>query len=251
MSWTPVHFFEFHMLDFTDAQVRQLKRFTKDEFEKSQIVDAARELRYTSEIKQMLARELASPSDEFVGYVISRMYDGRKSPAVRQMFKGLTYSAFTQFISEKIQDRLENALKQEDGTRNADPSKAIEETTDADFTNAEVGSLNTLKAILGGVVDPRRLALRQNKAYCSVVLHESPQNEDYGWTLFRLWARRLDFVKLSGHDGVELRVTEFEELFVHTDRLRQSVRDKLNITNEPAGNAEQAGENGENEHDDV
>ena len=54
MSWTSP-FFEFNMIEFTELQVAELKRFTKDEFDKSQIVDAARELRYTAEINNLLA----------------------------------------------------------------------------------------------------------------------------------------------------------------------------------------------------
>ena len=59
-------FFEFNMLDFTEEQAQELKRFTKSAFDMSEIVDAARDLKYTTEIKRVLAQELAAPSDEFV-----------------------------------------------------------------------------------------------------------------------------------------------------------------------------------------
>ena len=106
----PRPFFEFNMLEFTDPEVEQLKRFTKDKFDKSQIEDAARDLRYTAEIKHLLTRELSKPSDDFVRYVIKQVYEGRVSLSVRRMFKDLALSAFNQFITDKIQDRLSSRL---------------------------------------------------------------------------------------------------------------------------------------------
>ena len=63
-------FFEFNILDFTDIQVTELKRFTKSAFAVREIVDAARELKYTTEIKRILAEELAAPSKEFVRFFL-------------------------------------------------------------------------------------------------------------------------------------------------------------------------------------
>ena len=229
----PRPFFEFYMLEFTDIQARELKRFTRDEFDKSQIVDAARELRYTAEIKRMLARELSKPSDEFVTYVISQVYEGRKSVSVRKMFRALAFTAFNQFINDKIQGRLANALKQEGKAEHDEGGEDIEEKPKSEFTNVELDALNTIKAILGGLVDPRCLGLRRNKAYCSIVLHGAPEKDDFGVTVFRLRVRRPDFMRLSGQDMAGIRLGAIEELFSHTDELRQFVKAKLDIA-EPA-----------------
>ena len=63
----PKPFFEFNMLDFTEPQVEELKRFSKAAFDMTENVDAARELKYTTEIKRVLADELACPSDDLFG----------------------------------------------------------------------------------------------------------------------------------------------------------------------------------------
>ncbi|MDE0686161.1 MAG: type I restriction enzyme HsdR N-terminal domain-containing protein [Candidatus Poribacteria bacterium] len=109
-------FFEFNMLDFTEVQVRELRRFTKEQFDTNSIVDAARELKYTGQIMRLLADELSQPSDEFVRFVTSKVYEGRATSGVRKMFTDLTHSAFNQFISDKVRDRLSKALKQENET---------------------------------------------------------------------------------------------------------------------------------------
>ena len=112
-------FFEFNMLDFTDLQVNELKRFTKEQFDTNTTVDAARELKYTGQIKALLTRELSQPSDEFVKYVAGQVYDGRHTAPIRRMFTDLTHTAFNQFINDKIRDRLNSALKQEDDNEEA------------------------------------------------------------------------------------------------------------------------------------
>ena len=217
----PRPFFEFNMLEFTDPEVEELKRFTKDEFDKSQIEDAARDLRYTAEIKRLLARELAKPSDDFVRYITKQIYEGRVSASVRRMFKALAFSAFNQFISDKIQGRLVSALKQEGDAVEEQGKEEIEGKEEPEFTSYEIAALNTLKAILGGIVDSRRLYLRQARHYCSIVLHSGPEKEDYGTVIFRLRARRPKSVSLEAKGIPGLKLEAIEDLFGHTDALRK------------------------------
>ena len=219
----PRPFFIFDMLNFTEQEVQELKRFTKEAFDQTTIIDAARELRYTAEIKRLLARELAKPSDDFVRFVTRQVYKGTNSVGARLMFQGLTYSAFNQFISDKIQDRLANALKQEG---DAPSSHVAEEQAGKDeppFVATEIEVLNVIKAILGGLVDVRRLDLRQTKRYCSVVLHDSPEREDYGGVLFQLYARRPESVRLVATGMTPIHVEQIYDLYAHTDALRQFV----------------------------
>ena len=106
-------FFEFNMLEFTDRQVKELQRFTKEQFDTKSTVDAARELKYTRQIIRLFSSELSQPSNAFVRYVASQVYEGRITTVVQRMFTDLTHSAFNQFVNDKIRDRLNSALKQE------------------------------------------------------------------------------------------------------------------------------------------
>ena len=223
----PRPFFEFNILDFTEQEVRELKRFTKDEFDKDHIIDAAKELRYASEIKRLLAKELTKPSDAFLKYVMKEVYEGRISASARKMFSRLTHSAFNQFVSEKIQDRLTYALKQEDDTAQEQKEKVVEEKQEPEFTYDEMRALNIIKAILAGIVDSKCIGLRSNKRYCSVVLHNGPELNDFGIVLFRLSARRPESMSLHARDFPEIKLNDIEDLFNHTDKLRQHMVRKL------------------------
>ena len=219
----PRPFFEFNMLDFTEPQVRELKRFTKSDFDHTQIVDAARELRYTTEIKRLLARELANPSDDFVTFVIRQVYEGRVTASVRTMFNGLTRSAFTQFINDKINDRLTSALERTAPDKPADQEPEAQDTEIAEFVQNELEALNIIRAIAAGTVDARRIGLRAAKNYCSVVLHGDAERADYGLVVCRLRVRRDTYLRLDIPNEKPERLDDLNGIYNYADGIRTSV----------------------------
>ena len=216
-------FFEFNMLDFTDVQVAELKRFTKSAFALRDIVDAARELKYTTEIKRILAEELASPSKEFVRFFLGRVYQRRVTSAARDQFGSLAKQAFAQFINDRVNIRLKSALEQgEDRTAkpvdSVDPG-AIEEHEEPEVIPIEQEAFQIIKAIVRDVVDVHRLNLQAYKRHTSVHLGN-----------YRLVCRLRLRTKglamgLISDDGPEERIplNDLDDLFGHAERLRTIV----------------------------
>ncbi len=71
-------FLEFDMLDIQQQLVQQplvneLKRFTKSAFDLESILAAARDLKYTNEIKRTVIKHLKPPSEDFVKFLLSRL----------------------------------------------------------------------------------------------------------------------------------------------------------------------------------
>ena len=62
-------FFEINMLDFDEALVEELKKFTKSSFDLDEILTTATDLKYTKEIKRILGEEWSSPVDDFVRFL--------------------------------------------------------------------------------------------------------------------------------------------------------------------------------------
>ena len=85
MDLTP--FLEVHLDDLRDAQINELKKFSKEVFDKDNIFSTASELKYSSLIKNLLAEDLDNPSDEFVRYILSHIYEGQKNQKVVDKFK--------------------------------------------------------------------------------------------------------------------------------------------------------------------
>ncbi|MDE2639063.1 MAG: type I restriction endonuclease [Chloroflexota bacterium] len=226
----PKPFFEFNMLDFTEAQVEELKRFTKSAFEPSQVIEVARELKYTTEIKRVLAEDLASPSEDFVRFVIRRVYEGRVTPAVRDQFATLAKQAFGEFIKERVDTRLKSALEREEGAgaepSDQEPAEEPEQGEEPAFTALELEASQIIKAIVRDVVDVRRIGLRSSKTYCSVVLHDTDLKKDYGRVCCRLRLRtkklRLEFLD-QGRVRERLPLSDLDDLYSHADGLRAAL----------------------------
>ena len=64
-------FMELNMLDLDDGAVKELERFTKSAFDLESTIEAAGELKYTREIKRILAQQLRDPSGEFIRFLLT------------------------------------------------------------------------------------------------------------------------------------------------------------------------------------
>ena len=218
-------FFEFNMLEFTEAEVEGLKRFTKAAFNLDEIVDAARELKYTTEIKRVLAQELDSPSDEFVRFIVGRVYEGRATQTIREQFGSLARKAFVQFINDRINVRLKAALERED-QQDTEPVEenvltASEPADEPEFMTLELEALNIIKAIVRDAIDVRRVGLRSTSQYCSVLLDD---NRLRAICRLRLRTKNLRLGLLDEKRSEELKSLEdLDDLFSHTDRIRADV----------------------------
>ena len=94
-------FLEFDLFDIQEPLVKEVERFTKSKFNLKSIVDAAEDLRYKQKIKDILRKELASPTKDFVRFLLSSLYPGTKSQAVIQQFTEIVKRALDEFISEQ------------------------------------------------------------------------------------------------------------------------------------------------------
>ena len=95
-------FLEFSFDKFEDEEVEELKRFRRPSFEAQEIVDAARELKYTKEMKRILSDQMDSPSEDFVRFFATQLYSGRMTHGVMQQFAELTKTALHQFVNDRI-----------------------------------------------------------------------------------------------------------------------------------------------------
>ncbi len=219
-------FFEFNMLDFNEAEVEGLKRFTKAAFNLEEILDAARELKYTTEIRRVIAQELENPSEEFVYFIVKRVYEGKNvTQAIREQFVPLVRHAFVQFVNDRISDRLKSALKQEEQEDKQLQEKEVAPVSDSpvepEFIPLEEDALNVIKAIVRDLVDVRRLGLRTSKSYCSVLLDDNNRR-----TVCRLLLR-TSTLRLALFDEKRseerIRLADLDDIFNHADRIRDEV----------------------------
>lgn len=171
-------FLEFNLFDVQEPVVVELKKLTKPNFDEEAILAAASEMKYTREIRRMLAEQLAAPSDELVRLFAAEVYPGRFTQQVRDQFRPIVQRALRLFINEQINDRLKSALAQDPEPAPAEkpettPEAPMSRTDAAVTTDEEREAYHIVKAILREVVAPKRVAARDVKSYFGVLLDDN------------------------------------------------------------------------------
>lgn len=162
-------FLEFDITKLKEHTINEISKFHKSNFDVEQIVDNASALKYTKEIKRLIAEELQSPSYNFVRLFASQVHSGRLTEKIMLEFTNLVSMAFTQMISEKVNDRLNAALdneseKQQEETKEPDvPSKII-------TTEEELEGFRIVVAILRRKLPVERIAHRDTQSYFGILL---------------------------------------------------------------------------------
>jgi len=170
-------FFTFNVLGFQNHQVNELKKFTKSAFSLDDILTTASTLKYTGAIKKILEEELANPSEPFVRFFASQIFDGRLTKPVIEQFTKIVQEARKQFVNEKINERLTSALSANETPKEELPSEMEGEPLENDdgvvTTEEEIEGYNIVKAILRQTVDVKRITMRDTKSYCGILLDDN------------------------------------------------------------------------------
>ncbi len=172
-------FFTFNMLSFQDHQVSELKKFTKSAFSLEDILTTASTLKYTSAIKKILEKELANPSEPFVRFFASQIFDGRLTKTVIEQFTGIVKEARKQFINERINERIKSALsandtqEQEEKEQPKEEASAREDSNGIITTEEEIEGYHIVKAVLRESVAVSRVVMRDTKSYCGILLDDN------------------------------------------------------------------------------
>src|SRR5690606_33157885 len=156
-------FFEFNMLDIRKSAVEELKKFSKSAFDLDNILTTASQLKYTREIKRVILEQVIEPSEDFVKYVTTQVYNGRLTQPVKEQFTQLTRQAFKQVLSDQINQRLKSALTPDAPSVTAveTPNVATDTAVGVEdrpvTTEEEVEGFYIIRAILREIVDVKRV----------------------------------------------------------------------------------------------
>ncbi|MEP7095035.1 MAG: restriction endonuclease, partial [Flavobacterium sp.] len=130
-------FLEFDITNLKDNVISEIVKFHKSNFDVNKIVNNASLLKYTTEIKKQIDNELQNPSNEFVKLFANKVYPGRLTEKVVDEFKDLVQKGFNQFISEKINDRLNAAINKETQKQKEEAEEVIIIDDNKIFTSEE------------------------------------------------------------------------------------------------------------------
>ena len=178
-------FWEINITDMSEAAVFELKKFHKNGFNVDQILSSAAELKYTREVKQLLAAELREPSADFVRLFARQVAPGKLTEKVMEQFAVIVRKSSTQLVNEMITDRLKSALAKEQVAQAvAIPEESAPEVHRlmTEFTEAEQEGFLIVKTILRQKVAGNRITHRDTNSYLNILLDDNKNK-----TVCRLW----------------------------------------------------------------
>jgi predicted type IV restriction endonuclease len=220
-------FFEFDILDYRSAQIEELKKFSIKNFDEATILGTASDLKYGSLLMREIVNEIDSPSEEVMRMLISRVYEGKLTASVLAKFGPLVQKAMKDTVRELVNQRLTSAI--DDSTRTAivePPSEASSQATpEADeiiTTQEEIDGYQIIRAILREVVRVDRIAMRDSKSYCAILLDDNNRKP-----ICRLhFNRSVKYIGLFDREKNEerVRIENLDEIFIHAERLKGTIR---------------------------
>lgn len=166
-------FLEFDITNLKENTAKEIEKFHKSKFDVSKIVDNASNLKYTREIKSLIDQELQFPSQEFVRLFANRAYNGRLTSHVMEEFTDIVNKAFTQIISEKVNDRLNSALNKEEEKQKNEEEIIEEPKSKIETTEEELEAYQIVVAILRRILPKERIVFRDTQSYFGILLDDN------------------------------------------------------------------------------
>lgn len=124
--------------------------------------------------------QLLAPDDDFVRYFASQVYSGKLTQVVREQFLDIVKRALSQFISEKINERLKSAMAQDQEetqkTQNETPPQDVpidKKEHKIETTEDELEGYYIVKSILRKQIDPDRIIHRDTLSYFGILLDDN------------------------------------------------------------------------------
>lgn len=230
-----------NMLDLSENDIEQLKKFHKSYYDEAEVLSTANELKYTTELKSILNREFSSPSPEFVKFFTSQVYNGKVMQSVIDQFTPLVKKSITNIINDIISDRLNNAIKtgEEQQITDAphidnriesdilpDGTVSIDKEAGIITTQEEIDAYNIVRSILRKNIDVNRITYKDNKTYFVVSI-----DNGYWWICrFYFGARKKSICfPLDNYKSKEMiEIENIDDIFQFTEKLEESLNTILN-----------------------
>lgn len=157
-----------NMLDLSDADIEQMKKFHKSCYNESEILSTAKELQIMIQIKEILVKNFQSPGDEFTRYFVRSLNNGKSTPKLIEEYRPIVIvrKSILSVIGGMISDRptaIIQVKEEEPQQAPNDGMAAISNKQDAVITREEAEVYNIIRAVLE---EQSEISLPVSKAIC-------------------------------------------------------------------------------------
>ncbi|WP_394174018.1 type I restriction endonuclease [Guptibacillus hwajinpoensis] len=218
-------FFVFNLLELRDNQILEIAKFRKNVFNVENVLTTASELKYTGEIKQFLNTQWEEPNDDFIKFILSDVYQGVKTKRVIDNFRDIVKKSLSQFVNEKVNDKLQKALNSSDSNEVTAEQEVASTKDDVVVdgyedetivtTEEEIEGYVLIKLLLKDDIDANRIFYRDNKSYFNVLIDDN----------IRKWICRLGFnttnkyIQINDEERTSFKIKSVNDILSHKDDI--------------------------------
>lgn len=237
-------FYSMRITKIDEHAISFLTLLSKKQFDIDAIIDRAYQIKDKTAIRMLLNQEFAEPSDAFIRHFANQLVDGRVTQGVLDRFRPNVKQAITELVTSKVDARLRDALATNSAIvvdtpvsplaepQNTEPEPVCDGEPDAIVTTLdELAGLYIVKAILRDHVDIRRVVARDVQSYFGILLDDNNRKP-----ICRLWfngGKKYIGVFDSDKREERLPVSCPEDIFLHSDRVRESLLCALGVSLTP------------------
>ena len=200
-----------NMLDLSDNDIEQLKKFHKSYYNEQDILSTAQELQITIQIKDLLTKNFQDPGEEFTRYFVRCLNDWKSTAKQIELYKPILKKSIASVINDIISDRLNVAMKNE----NKDEKGIV-------TTQEEIDAYNIVRSILRQYVDVSRIQYNDYKTYFSVNIDGSTW-----WWICRIYigkrSKKICLPKDNYKTNEWIDIETIDDIFNYADGLKEGL----------------------------
>jgi len=229
-------FYEFDLSKLKDSKINELERFRKEKIDVDTIMSSASELKYASDIKQVMADILNDPSDAFINLVLSEIYSGKRTQAAKDKFKDLIISSINQYINELMNERIKSAIEKsavkEESIKATEEVAAMAAVEDVivenkiETTMEELEAYFIIKSLLRELIEPEKVTYKDTLSYFGILL----ENNTWKW-ICRVYIKdSVKFITIPDESKKEIRydINTVQEIHDYKNELIASLNRYIN-----------------------
>jgi hypothetical protein len=222
------------MLNLSDHDIDQLKKFHKSYFNESKILSTAQQLQISLAIRQVINRNFENPSAKFTQYFVKETNNGYYTAKQIEQYVPLVKKEIGSYIDDVISERLNKAKEQQTVEQTGgkpEPADKPKDTTESNngivTTREELDAYNIVRSILRKEVDVSRITYKDCKTYFIINLDNT--NRKWEW-IYRFYFNAYKYISFPSENGKgedKIWIKSLDEIFNHSDRLVESLKSIL------------------------
>jgi predicted type IV restriction endonuclease len=167
-------FLELDMLNPRKNLLAEVKKLGKEKFDLDRMLSTANELKYTSQIKKIIAEQFENPDEQFVRYFFTTVNSGSRFTAIaKEHFTEYVKKASHQFINESVSDFLDSVKAVQNEGEKSEEQETDKKSDGIVTTEEELDGYQIVRAIVCQKIAPDRVVHRDTKSYFGILLDDN------------------------------------------------------------------------------